>query len=66
MINKYEMDSLDWRALVAQYMNGSIKEEEILGVIDAKRCCTCGCVELEEYMHENEDGAYCDTCWEAR
>jgi hypothetical protein len=62
----YDMDSLDWRALVLGLFNGTYSEEEAMNIIEAKKCCTCGCYDLEEYMHENEDGVYCDTCWQSR
>ena len=60
------MTEFEWRVLVLGYIRGVYTKEQVLGIIDAKECCTCGHIDLEEYMHKNEDGVYCDTCWEAR
>ena len=62
----FDMDSLDWRVLVLGVINGTYTEQEAYNIIEAKECCTCGHVDLEEYMHENEDGVYCDVCWNSR
>lgn len=60
------MRELDWRALVLGYIQGVYSKEEVLNIIDAKKCCVCDHIDLEEYMHENEDGVYCETCWDSR
>ena len=33
---------------------------------DLKKCICCDYIDLEGYMHHNQDGWYCDTCWISR
>jgi len=35
-------------------------------VEDLKKCICCDYIDLEGYMHHNQDGWYCDTCWESK
>ena len=60
------MTEFEWRVLILGLIKGVYNEEETMKIIDAKKCCICGCIELEEYMHENDDGVYCETCWNSR
>ena len=60
------MNEVEWRALICQYLNGSLKEIELYNIAELKKCHVCGYTEFEEYMFENEDGVYCETCWESR
>lgn len=60
------MKEIDWRTAICEYLQGVLKLEELLDIADLKKCHICGHVDLEEYMHENEDGIYCDTCWISR
>jgi len=57
---------IDLREELCDYLNGISKENELLSIAEITKCTTCDEYILEEYAHENEDGTYCDTCWEAR
>ena len=56
----------DLREHLVRYLNGDMIKEEIIRYFELKECGICGHIDLEENMHENEDGIYCDCCWEAR
>lgn len=60
------MSELKMRELVVDYMNADMKENEFMNMLALVKCCTCGYVLLAEDSHENCDGIYCETCWEAR
>ena len=60
------MTELEYRELIMDYLNGETKESELMNIAEIKECCTCGYKLLEEEIHENEDGYYCDVCWESR
>ena len=54
------------REQLKDYFNGDSTKQHLFAYMDLKECGICGHVDLEENMHENEDGIYCDCCWEAR
>ena len=61
-----ESEYLELRVAIAEFLGKDIDEEAIMQVADLKKCHICGHVDLEEYIHENEDGIYCDTCWTSK
>lgn len=60
------MTDFEYRVLVLGLIQGIYTEKEALELIDADKCCICGNRELNENLKENDDGKYCETCWEAR
>jgi len=56
----------EFREVLRDYFNCDCTKEHLLAYANLKECGICGYVGLEEDMHENDDGIYCDVCWEAR
>lgn len=60
----------EYRTLIALYLRGDIKEKDLIECADLGKCCCCGHIDLNEYMHEYtadiDHNKYCDVCWEAR
>jgi len=56
----------DYEDTIIHYLNGVYNKDDVLEVFEIAECTCCSCYDLEKYMHRNDDGVYCETCWDAR
>lgn len=64
------MTELDFRVLIAMYLNQTTREDELMNIARIKMCEKCGHYDLEEDMEKEKQVSdelwYCKKCWKNR